>query len=110
MVQIEEKISNLNALIVSAKRLPRIKCTDNVGVSLREKPLVQRGRETSNTLFNELEQWEQYLKSENLDVHILAFCKEIQQQTPKLQQIEGSLPDKQKSKRLRSAPRLRGPS
>ena len=72
--------------------------------------LVQRGRETSNTLFNELEQWERYLKSENLDVHILAFCKEIQQKPPKQQEIENSLPDKQKSKRTRSASRLRGPS
>ncbi len=72
--------------------------------------MVQRGRETSNTLFNELEQWEQYLKGENLDVHILAFCKEIKQQTPKQQEIGESLLDKQESKRQRSAPCLRGPS
>ena len=72
--------------------------------------MVQRGRETSNTLFNELEQWEQYLKGENLDVHILAFCDEIQQQPPKQQHLEDSPPDKQNSQRQRSAPRLRGPS
>jgi len=72
--------------------------------------MVQRGRETSNTLFNELEQWEQYLKSENLDVHILAFCDEDNQQTSKPPKIEKSPPDRQKSERQRSAPRLRGPS
>jgi hypothetical protein len=72
--------------------------------------MVQQGRETSNTLFNELEQWEQYLKSENLNIHILAFCDEIRQQAPKQQLSEESPPDKQKSQRQRSTPRLRGPS
>ncbi len=48
MVQLEEKISNLNALIVSAKRLPRIERTDDVGVSLSEKPLVRLKGENSN--------------------------------------------------------------
>jgi len=68
---------------------------------------VQRGRETSNTLFNELEQWEHYLKSENLDVHILAFCDENER---KKEEVTESSPIEQKSQRQRSAPRLRGPS
>jgi ribose 1,5-bisphosphokinase PhnN len=69
--------------------------------------MVQRGRETSNTLFNELEQWEHYLKSENLNVHILANCGENEH---KKEEVAESPPDKQKLQRLRSAPRLRGPS
>ena len=79
------------------------------GIFMGKCKMVRRGRETSNTLFNELEQWERYLKGENLDVLILASCDEIYQQSPKQQQLEDSLPDKQKSRRQCSAPRLRGP-
>ena len=75
-----------------------------------ERFLVRRGRETSNTLFNELEQWEQYLKSENLDVHILALLDENKRHTPKSQETGKSASIKQKSQHRRAAPRLRGPS
>ena len=69
--------------------------------------MVRRGRETSNTLFQELEQWEQYLKGENLDVHILTLLDENKRNTPDLHKSEET---EQKAQHLRTAPRLRGPS
>ena len=69
--------------------------------------MVRRGRETSNTLFQELEQWEQYLKGENLDVHILALLDENKRYSPLPHESEDT---EQKTQHHRVAPRLRGPS
>ena len=71
---------------------------------------MRRGRETSNTLFQELEQWEQYLKGENLDVHILALLDENKRNTPYSHKSGEIIQDKEKAQHHRAAPRLRGPS
>ncbi len=69
--------------------------------------MVRRGRGTSNTLFQELEQWEHYLKSENLNVHILALLDENKRHTSETGE---TTPGKQKAQHRCAAPRLRGPS
>ncbi len=63
--------------------------------------------ETSNALFEELGQWEQYLKAENLDIHVLARLDENKQGAPDPRET-GEL--KQKIQHRRAAPRLRGPA
>ncbi len=64
--------------------------------------MVGLGGETSNTLFQELEQWEQYLKGKNLDVHILALLDENKRITPHSHESE----ETKKKAHHHAAPRL----
>ncbi len=66
--------------------------------------------QTSNTIFDELEQWEAYLKSEGIDIHILENCGEVEDYPSENHLREDSPSESREAKRPRPVLRSRRPS
>jgi len=84
--------------------------TSSIYSTLYMHQMVHPEGVTSNTIFDELEQWEVYLKSEGIDIHILENCGEYEKNPSKSRLSEEFPSESCVGKSKPHVRRLRGPS